>query len=633
MFSTAQEMNYLKITAYKEGEVLYQRNLDQSQLIVGRAPNCDILINDPSVSYYHAIINLAGPDSGKIIDLDTINGTFINGDKKEEIFFSLGDVIRFGSVDFYIEETHIEDDIEDVNQETSIIDVTTFREHFVEKRPVEGLSIIDGEYCDIKFDEPELERLDIPVYEYKYDYSDFIDTEVAPENDLGIQKDSSGDSIEVTTLSNGNIISTRYLPLKNRTYTLGDSKKRNNIRLEIFEDTLFPFIAIKNGNITIHKIDQFKAYNLANIQNPIFSDDSVHSLEEGENLLFTYNSVQLLIKIVPKPPALKFAPFFGRDRKFQMHLFKVTGLLFACVLSLLLVDVTTLKEEDVEETPVIYKKVVKAPIPSEQPTSEKISDDKPPGQKEEKQPEKEVAKAKEGEPKPEPKKEKKVPQNKKLEKVAEVKKTEEKKEQRPKKPKIKAYNFKFENSLSAITNNTNTPKKVTVNKADAQLAVNTGLTNSLNKSSEIKTQSTTKIGNLGSDRDGFKNKSYGTYGLSSKKGVDTAYVEPETVVLGSIDPEVLRKILQEYLPQFRHCYQKELQVNEQVKGIIDLQFTIGHDGKVTKSQVLAKRSRFTKRGTNCMKQVLGVIQFPKPKGGGQVDVRQPLNFFSENQKI
>ena len=32
-------------------------------------------------------------------------------------------------------------------------------------------------------------------------------------------------------------------------------------------------------------------------------------------------------------------------------------------------------------------------------------------------------------------------------------------------------------------------------------------------------------------------------------------------------------------------------------------------------------------------ELLGLIDFPKPKGGGVVDVRQPLNFFAETEKI
>ena len=31
-----------------------------------------------------------------------------------------------------------------------------------------------------------------------------------------------------------------------------------------------------------------------------------------------------------------------------------------------------------------------------------------------------------------------------------------------------------------------------------------------------------------------------------------------------MDPDLLRKILQEYLPQFRHCYQQELAQNNEI---------------------------------------------------------------------
>jgi hypothetical protein len=101
-----------------------------------------------------------------------------------------------------------------------------------------------------------------------------------------------------------------------------------------------------------------------------------------------------------------------------------------------------------------------------------------------------------------------------------------------------------------------------------------------------------------------------------------------------MDPELLRKILREYIPQFRHCYQQELVgKSDKVKGIIDLNFTIGAEGRVAKHNIKAKDARFSQKGINCMGQVLGLIEFPKPKGGGVVDVRQPLNFFAETEKI
>lgn len=139
---------------------------------------------------------------------------------------------------------------------------------------------------------------------------------------------------------------------------------------------------------------------------------------------------------------------------------------------------------------------------------------------------------------------------------------------------------------------------------------------------------------LGKDAVGNYDRSTTTKGLANKKGIDTAFVQADTVVMGSIEPEVLRKILQEYLPQFKFCYQQELQEHsEKIKGVIDLNFRIEGDGKVSTVNIKTAQTQFSSKGISCMSNILKIIDFPKPKGGGLVDVRQPLNFFSESTKI
>jgi hypothetical protein len=139
---------------------------------------------------------------------------------------------------------------------------------------------------------------------------------------------------------------------------------------------------------------------------------------------------------------------------------------------------------------------------------------------------------------------------------------------------------------------------------------------------------------LGKDAVGNYDRSTTTRGLANKKGIDTAFVQADTVVMGSIEPEVLRKILQEYLPQFKFCYQQELQEHsEKIKGIVDLNFRIEGDGKVSTVNIKTASTQFSSKGISCMSNILRIIDFPKPKGGGLVDVRQPLNFFSESTKI
>ena len=138
----------------------------------------------------------------------------------------------------------------------------------------------------------------------------------------------------------------------------------------------------------------------------------------------------------------------------------------------------------------------------------------------------------------------------------------------------------------------------------------------------------------GKDAVGNYDHSTTTKGLVNKKGIDTAFVQADTVILGSIDPEILRKILGEYLAQFKFCYQQELQEqSEKIKGIVDLNFRIEGDGKVSKVNIKSAQTKFSDRGISCMSNILRMIDFPKPKGGGVVDVRQPLNFLAETEKI
>lgn len=121
----------------------------------------------------------------------------------------------------------------------------------------------------------------------------------------------------------------------------------------------------------------------------------------------------------------------------------------------------------------------------------------------------------------------------------------------------------------------------------------------------------------------------GIKGVGDKKGIHYGEATTKTIMLGSIDPEEIRKILERHLPQFRHCYQKELDKVKTLKGLIDLEFTIGKDGKVVKTDIKSKDGGFSNDGVGCLSAVLKFIQFPSPKGGGVVDVRQPLNFYSD----
>jgi hypothetical protein len=136
-------------------------------------------------------------------------------------------------------------------------------------------------------------------------------------------------------------------------------------------------------------------------------------------------------------------------------------------------------------------------------------------------------------------------------------------------------------------------------------------------------------GSLVGTNTGVLGTSKGAEGLSSKKAVYTAGIPSETVVLGSMDPDVIRRILMDHLPQFRHCYQSELEkTGQELKGVIKLDFAIGASGHVTNAGVEASDLPTPVR--KCVVGVLRGIQFPEPMGGGTVEVKQPMNFYPRN---
>src|SRR5918999_2073088 len=72
-------------------------------LIVGRAPNSDVPIFDPTISRRHAELQ-CGNGGFAIRDLGSSNGTYVNGEKITQRAIAPGDVLTFGKVSFRVTE-------------------------------------------------------------------------------------------------------------------------------------------------------------------------------------------------------------------------------------------------------------------------------------------------------------------------------------------------------------------------------------------------------------------------------------------------------------------------------------------------------------------------------------------------
>lgn len=576
--------------------------IDKKKILIGSSDKCDFKISDKSVSSMHAFLCVKG-EGFLVKDLYSEGGIFLNGKRVDEANVFSGDTLTIGTFSFAIES--LEEGVPVFNPDEEITSVAG--PAFVELPPREGLIFIDGEYCDIKFDDSGFEPLSaIPEIQLRGEYVQLDATEV-PLEIAHVTKDKR---LEVIGYVNGLMMDVTYLDLKNGDYYLNSVKKKN-------QDILF------------HTLNKVKIFSINNGQLKFYANEQVSpstswdKINLNEPLFLTHGAEQVSFRLVDHGTSWRGIPAFYRDREFFLQGSKVFASIFFPLLLLLFVTIP--KNEDItEEIAVIYKLPEKVEKPTEAQeksdlkAEELTSKVENTGHKETEQPNQKVEFAQ-------------ASQNKKV--VAKAAAPAAAAAKPVETAPVKAYEFKSSVAFNSLVGDA---PKINTQGSNSKSAVkdakfNTGTSDNgdLVAGADI---GVSKFN--GSDKKGSGSGSYGSRGLASKSGFDSSYLEPKTVVLGSMDPELLRKILREYIPQFRHCYQQELiGHSDKIKGVIDLNFTISAVGKVSKYDIKVKDARFSKKGVGCMGQVLSLIDFPKPKGGGVVDVRQPLNFFAETEKI
>ena len=93
---------YLKLINRKDSlpfKINEHYSIDE-ELTLGRRVDNDIVIKDPYVSKYHFKI-VQDEDNYFIEDLDSANGTFLNGERLEDaVMLKNGDIIRIGNIEF-----------------------------------------------------------------------------------------------------------------------------------------------------------------------------------------------------------------------------------------------------------------------------------------------------------------------------------------------------------------------------------------------------------------------------------------------------------------------------------------------------------------------------------------------------
>ncbi len=625
-----------------------------------------------SVSAIHAVLEIF-EDRAVLYDMNSTNGTYINNDKIITKDLHVGDVFRLADVEYEF--------LRYVAASASlppILDILEPSLGIASVRVPPATPPVPSDMKNLPKSAPVVSDM-IPSVVYplaadpKAEFSEYIFEDQAHIYPI-FRYEASRQAVEVIILFKDQIYSVDYLPEGKSTYYIsGWWTTKQELEFPYFGKTeKVPFVDVNGGTATVHTLPGFGVFFLSDRKKDTGHVGSSIELKGQDLVRFQKNDIQIFVRNVSAPPKVAAAPILKRDPEFQKYL--ILLLLLVAFISVGFNMVEMPEDEKKEElaserlATILFKqpltvtknksvaKTEKAPkIAQKAPKAVAVAKEVP----KEKQPEidkPDVVTTKDQTKKPDI-----------GEKNATEKKVVKQGTERVTKPTNQIAtnlaasknnnNLQTKSAASAFSTSglkTNGPVEV-YKSADFSSSVSTmvakggslsgirtrgatganggtdftgAATGVSTGSGSIKTaEIATNQGSLVGAATGVLGSSKGAEGLSGKKAIYTAGIPSETVVLGSMDPDVIRRILLDHLPQFRYCYQKELErTGADTSGTVKLDFTIAAAGNVSEAGIEGASS-LPADVKKCVLGVLKGIRFPEPMGGGKVGVKQPMNFY------
>jgi hypothetical protein len=140
------------------------------------------------------------------------------------------------------------------------------------------------------------------------------------------------------------------------------------------------------------------------------------------------------------------------------------------------------------------------------------------------------------------------------------------------------------------------------------------------------------IGAVGTKGRGGGNGAYGmgAGNIGGKTSIDPSITSSEPEVMGSLDKELIRRVIHANRNQIRYCYESQLQQHPKLSGRVSVKFVITPSGSVATSDVVQDTTSNRELET-CVAGRVHTWIFPKPKGGGVVMVTYPFIFKQAGQ--
>jgi TonB family protein len=136
---------------------------------------------------------------------------------------------------------------------------------------------------------------------------------------------------------------------------------------------------------------------------------------------------------------------------------------------------------------------------------------------------------------------------------------------------------------------------------------------------------TGRLGTMGKGGGNGKGAGYGSGagGLGRYRARAPEVTPGIASVRGSLDREIIRRIIRRHINEVKYCYEQELPKRPGLGGRIMVQFTISGTGQVI-SSVLQSSTMGNVRVESCTVQAVRRWDFPAPLGGGLVIVSYPF---------
>ncbi|MCM2350016.1 MAG: AgmX/PglI C-terminal domain-containing protein [Bacteriovoracaceae bacterium] len=637
--------------------------------LLGRTESCDLIVNNDSVSAVHAVLEIFD-DRAIIYDMNSTNGTFVNDDKVIVKEIHEGDFFRLADVEFefqvYVPEEALPpvlDTLEPARGAASVMMPPMPELPVAPKKLPKSAPAVSSEMPSIVY----------PLAsDPKAEFSEYIFEDQAELYPI-FKYEASKQAVEVIILFKDQVFSVDYLSEGKSTYFIsGVLTKSDELEFPYLGKTeKFPFVEVHGGSAVVHTLPGFGVFLLSDKKKDTGHVGTSVELNGQDLLRLQKDHLQIFVRNVAAPPKVAPAPILKRDQDFRKYLAMVLFVVGMFTVGMNLIEIpedekkeelaperlatilykrplTISKNKAVEKTEVKEKAAQKAP---DKPAVKKVSDtQKKPDVKKP-----DIVQTKVTDKKPDPGKktatEKKVvkkgtePITKPTPKVVSTPAaaannnskmpsaktpTAQSQFQAKTAGHVEVYkSADFKSSVSSLVAKGGSLTGVQTKSVSGSSGEMIGAASGVSSGSgNIKTADiATNQGSLVGATVGQLGESKGAEGLSAKRAIYTAGIPSETVVLGSMDPDVIRQRLMEFLPQFRSCYQRELERRgTESTGTIKLNFVIGSSGHVSKAGIDGS-TPLPSDVSGCVVNVLRGITFPEPMGGGVVEVKQPMNFY------